>query len=91
MSQENVELVYRVLDAVNRRDLDDYLALLDDDVEYVPRGAAMEGSYHGHDGIRRWWESVFGVWPDLTNAGCRSARPWRLDARSPACSRPRRG
>jgi hypothetical protein len=26
----------------------------------------MEGSYHGHDGIRRWWENVFDVWPDLT-------------------------
>ena len=26
----------------------------------------MEGSYQGHDGIRRWWENVFGVWPDLT-------------------------
>jgi ketosteroid isomerase-like protein len=66
MSHENVELVHRVADAFNRRDLDAYLALIDDDVEYVPRGVAMEGSYQGHDGIRRWWESVFGVWPDLT-------------------------
>jgi hypothetical protein len=30
---------------------------VDDDVEYVPRAVAMEGSYHGHDGIRRWWRS----------------------------------
>ena len=28
MSQENVELVYRFIDAFNRRDLDSFLALL---------------------------------------------------------------
>ena len=66
MSQENVELTHRATDAFNRRDLDAFLALVDDDVEYVPRAVAMEGSYHGHGGIRRWWENVFGVWPDLT-------------------------
>ena len=44
-----------------------FLALVDDDAEYVPRGVAMEGSYHGHEGVRRWWENVFGVWPDLTS------------------------
>ena len=37
-----------------------------DDVEAIPRGARMEGSYHGHDGIRRLWENVFAVWPDFT-------------------------
>ena len=66
MSQENVELTHRATDAFNRRDLGAFLALMDDDVEYVPRAVAMEGSYHGHDGIRRWWENRFGVWPDLT-------------------------
>ena len=66
MSQENVELSDRATDAFNRRDLGAFLALMDDDVEYVPRAVAMEGSYHGHDGIRRWLENVFDVWPDLT-------------------------
>ena len=65
MSQENVELTHRAADAFNRRDLDAFLAFMDDDVEYVPRAVAMEGSYHGHDGIRRWWENVLGVWPDV--------------------------
>ena len=53
MSQENVELAYRVVDAFNRRDLDAYLAVMDDDVEIVSLLAAMEGGYHGHDGLRR--------------------------------------
>jgi ketosteroid isomerase-like protein len=64
MSQENVELLYRSYDAVNRRDLDGLLALMDDDVEAVSRIAAMEGGLHGHDGMRRWWESWLGAFPD---------------------------
>jgi ketosteroid isomerase-like protein len=64
MSQENVELLYRSYDAVNRRELDGLLALMDDDVEAVSRIAAMEGGLHGHDGMRRWWESWLGAFPD---------------------------
>ena len=66
MSQENVELVHRGADAFNRRDLDAYLALIDDDVELVPRAASMEGSYHGHGGVRRFWENLLDAFPDFT-------------------------
>jgi hypothetical protein len=68
MSQENVKLLYRGLDAFNRRDLDAYLALMDDDVELIPRAVALEGGnhYHGHDGVRRWWKDLFDVFPDFT-------------------------
>ena len=59
-----MELLYRSYDAVNRRDLDGLLALMDDDVEAVSRIAAMEGGLHGHDGMRRWWESWLGAFPD---------------------------
>jgi ketosteroid isomerase-like protein len=65
MSQENVELHYRVIDAINRRDLDALLILMDDDVEAVPRIAAMEGDFHGHDGMRRWWEITLDSFPDF--------------------------
>jgi len=66
MSQENVELMYRAVDTFNRRDLDAHLALMDDDVEVVPRIGASEGesSYRGHDGVRRWWNNVLDVFPD---------------------------
>jgi ketosteroid isomerase-like protein len=66
MSQENVDLGYRAIDAFNRRDLDAYLALMDDDVEVIPRSRALEGesSYRRHDGVRRWWNNVHGVFPD---------------------------
>ncbi len=64
MSRENVELYHRCVDAFNRRDLDAFLTLMDDEVEAVSRLAAIEGSLNGHDGIRRWWKSWFDVWPD---------------------------
>jgi ketosteroid isomerase-like protein len=65
MSQGNVELFGRSVDAFNRRDLDALLALMDDDVELVPRIGAMEGesSYRGHNGVRRWWDNVLDVFP----------------------------
>ena len=68
MSQENVELHYQAMDAFNRRDLGAYLALVDEDVEAIPRAVAMEGgdNYHGHDGVRRWWKDLFDVFPDFT-------------------------
>jgi ketosteroid isomerase-like protein len=65
MSQENVARFYRAVDAVRGRDLDAYLALLDADVDIGPLGA-IRPSYHGHDGVRRWWEDLFGVAPDFS-------------------------
>jgi ketosteroid isomerase-like protein len=65
MSQENVTRFYRAVDAVRRRDLDAYLVLLDADVDIAPLGT-IRPSYHGHDGVRRWWEDLFGVAPDFS-------------------------
>ncbi len=66
MSQENVELLYRAYDAINRRDLDVFLALSDPDLEFTPLLLELEGGgpYRGHDGVRRWWEDLLGVFPD---------------------------
>jgi ketosteroid isomerase-like protein len=64
MSEETVELAYRAFDAINRRDLDGFLALMADEVEGVSRIVAMEGGLQGHDGMRRWWENWFSVFPD---------------------------
>ena len=66
MSEENVELARRSIDALNRRDLDAYLALMDDDIEAISRLVAIEGAFEGHDGIRRWWQTLFDIWPDFT-------------------------
>ena len=66
MSQENVELAQQAFDAFNRRDRGAFLALMDADVEAVSRLVAMEGGYHGHDGIRHWWQNLFDAFPDWT-------------------------
>jgi ketosteroid isomerase-like protein len=67
MSQANVELQHRAVDAFNRRDLDAYLALQDSAVEFTPYERAVEGlgPYRGHDGVRTWWENSFETFPDL--------------------------
>ena len=66
MSQENLELAQQVFDAFNGRDLAAFLALMDADVEAGSRLAAMEGGYHGHDGIRQWWQNLLDAIPDFT-------------------------
>ena len=68
MSQENVELIYRAFDALSRHDFDAFVALMDDDVEIIPRTSAIEGEsgYSGHEGLGRWWSSLLDVFPDYS-------------------------
>ena len=67
MSQENVDLVRRVYDAVTRRDAETVLALYDPDVEWDmsrhPYGGLSDrGVYRGHDGLRRFWREWLEAW-----------------------------
>ena len=64
MSQENVDRALELLDAFNRRDLDALTALTHDQIEVESPLVAMEGGYHGHEGLRRWWEDFLGAFPD---------------------------
>src|SRR3954447_3144880 len=66
MSQENVELQHRAFEAINGRDIDAMLAFSDPDIEISPLILKLEGgdSYRGHEGVRRWWEDLLGVFPD---------------------------
>ena len=66
MSQQNVELALESYDAFNRRDWDALLALVDHEVEIESRLVAVEGGYHGHEGLRRWWNDFLGAFPDYT-------------------------
>ena len=65
MSQENLELTRRAVQAFEDRDLDALLAVLDEEVQAFPILAGMEGGYHGHEGIRRWWDHLLGTFPDF--------------------------
>jgi ketosteroid isomerase-like protein len=64
MSQENVEVVRGTYDAFQARDLRAFLSYMDPEVEYRSLVLEVEGVYHGHEGIRSWWESVLAVFPD---------------------------
>jgi tRNA A-37 threonylcarbamoyl transferase component Bud32 len=52
MSQENLEVARRALDAFNRRDLHAFLAAMDPDVDFTPFAGELVGSFHGHEDVR---------------------------------------
>jgi ketosteroid isomerase-like protein len=66
VSEENVELHRRSLEAFNERDLESMIACLDPDVEYYPVLSAIGVSvYRGHDGMRAWFEQLDDAWEEL--------------------------
>jgi ketosteroid isomerase-like protein len=64
MSRKNLDLTLHMYEVFNRRDLDAMLALMHDEVEIESRLVAMEGAYHGHEGVRRWWSNLLDGLPD---------------------------
>ena len=64
MSQENVENYRRAAAAWLRGDFDAALAFADEDAEIISSVFIMEGSYRGHEGVRRWWQDLHGTFPD---------------------------
>ena len=70
MSQENVELARRVMDAWSRRDVEGALVgLIHKDIEWHPALTAggLEGTvYRGHAGIREWFRELDEAWASLS-------------------------
>jgi ketosteroid isomerase-like protein len=65
MSQENVDTVYRLYEASRRRDKEACVRESDIDVEIVSYLMGLEGNvYKGHDGVRRYIDDLFSVFPD---------------------------
>jgi ketosteroid isomerase-like protein len=63
VSQENVEIVRRVVAALNVRDLEGYLAYCREDVElHLP---VVAGVYEGPEGIKRWFADIEDAGPDF--------------------------
>jgi ketosteroid isomerase-like protein len=60
---DNVEIIQQFLGATTRQDVDGMVALMHEDVEFVPITAAMEGrTYSGHAGIRQFMEDLDAYW-----------------------------
>ena len=63
MSQSNVKLVHRAVDAWNRSDVDAFLSQFDADCEVVfPPEVPEPGPFHGHAELRQWIEGFLGAW-----------------------------
>jgi len=65
MSEEDVGIVRRSLEALNEGDTEGVLGLMDPDVELVTARAVLEGiSYRGHDGFRQFVADMADDWED---------------------------
>jgi ketosteroid isomerase-like protein len=64
MSQRNVELNRRAIEAYNAGDVDAFIAYADPSVEFHAAFAAVGGVYHGHDGLRRFFRDIADAWGD---------------------------
>jgi len=92
MSRESPELratADAAIGAINSGDLDAFLALTTEDVEFTSLVAEMEGTtFRGHDGIRAWWETVRGAFEgvrwellDVRDAGDRGVIRFRMSGK----------
>jgi|SRR5215207_6400866 ketosteroid isomerase-like protein len=63
MSQENVEIVRQAFERLNRGDVDGVIELCDEAfVIDMSERVFNPDVYHGHDGIRRFYEGVVDAW-----------------------------
>ena len=58
MSDANVEVVRRWVDAYNRRDFDELTALCDPEIEIRSYFVAIERVFRGHEGIHEYFEGL---------------------------------
>jgi ketosteroid isomerase-like protein len=66
MSQENVEIVKRLLDAFNERDLDGFAELTTPDFEWSPSMVAVEGEvFRGREGIETYFGRMIEAWDEF--------------------------
>jgi hypothetical protein len=63
-----LELGRRVIDEINRGNIDAVVARCHPEIEFVPYLASVEGggAYRGHEGMRRWWSEREAVWGQIS-------------------------
>jgi ketosteroid isomerase-like protein len=67
MSQQNVEIVKRATDALNRRDVDAYGELITADYELLPAMTGFTGvSFRGREGMERYFEELADTWEEFS-------------------------
>jgi ketosteroid isomerase-like protein len=68
MSEENVELVRRGLEALDRRDLSSWLAVCDEDFEVVPSRDWPEPGVRGAEAAFDWYVQAFDTFQPFRTA-----------------------
>ena len=58
MSQENVDRIREGIEAMNRRDIEGVLRLMDPKIRFEHRLAALQGNFVGLDGVRGWFADL---------------------------------
>ncbi len=68
MSEENVELVRRLLGMFADRDHEAVFAFYDPEIEWIAgpgHADFQQGTYRGHEGVRAYWRGWLQAWKDL--------------------------
>ncbi len=66
MSEENLEIALAAVDAWNRGDREAWMALWDEEAEFYPLRAQLEGEcYRGHNGLERFLGEMAEDWEDV--------------------------
>jgi ketosteroid isomerase-like protein len=66
MSEENLEVVRRAIEAYGREGLDGVLGYYDPEIEWTSTGDYIErATYRGHDGLRRYLGTMEEEFKDL--------------------------
>jgi ketosteroid isomerase-like protein len=58
MSKKNVARFLETNEVFNRGDLDAWLLFYDEECVFQPQAAALEGTFDGHDGLRRFFANI---------------------------------
>ena len=61
---ENVDLVHRCYEALASEDIERFLTYLDPEIEFTSLVLEIEGTFRGHDGVRRWWTGLRSAFPE---------------------------
>jgi ketosteroid isomerase-like protein len=71
MSQQNVEIVKRGIDAFNHRNVDVLATLVTPDFAWFPAlpGIVEGDGYRGRDGIEMYFEEISNIWEELRVLG----------------------
>lgn len=62
MRSERENLARKTIEAFDNRDLDTVLSAVDENIVWIPLRSAIEGPYHGHEGMRKWWADTAANW-----------------------------